>query len=293
MRKYSLTKFNKWKLLRRYQTPHTPYFACDLLRKSNIYNTKHHTSTTKNPTQQTQSRTKPHTFTNMIPTQQTLSIPLMDTRMGIVWSILHFYILYTSNLRIATVSDLALADGSRINKNLMMGNEGLSPTPSRWAYTWPNVPPPTTSEKRSWTSSLCMIMHVTTAEPTLATTNYRWFHPECIKLACWNINHKCGLIFQKTENQWIIWEPENSQWRQRTGCTSSFIKTNRTTNVLDRKDQCRSISIEKLHETKITVNARGRYHYQIEEQVEEITWFSPEKSRISNSTNETFLTAVQ
>ena len=116
-------------------------------------------------------------------------------------------------LRVATVSDLSTTDGRRIDTNIMTGIRGTSPSPSRWAYSWPNIPVPTHSEKKLWTLSLGRIFGVTEANPSLDTTNYRWFHPECIDLACWNINLSTGDILQEAKLRWIIWEPDTNSMR--------------------------------------------------------------------------------
>ena len=72
-------------------------------------------------------------------------------------------------LNIATISDLAIADGSRVDKQILKGYRGGSPTPSRWAYKWPNIPSPTNKERQSWTAALGTILGTTDSDPSLET----------------------------------------------------------------------------------------------------------------------------
>ena len=71
------------------------------------------------------------------------------------------------------ISDLAVADGSRIDLQIFLGNKGTSPTPSKWAYTWPLVPDPSKLEKRAWTRALGRIFNITEGSPNLDPANYR------------------------------------------------------------------------------------------------------------------------
>ena len=195
-------------------------------------------------------------------------------------------------LQVTTVSDLSTADGSCIDSNLMIGNRGTSPSPSRWAYSWPTVPGPTHSEKKAWTASLGRLMGVTTANPSLDTNNYRWYHPECIDISCWNLNLQTVEILQKRKHGWNIWEPDVIDVRVTRGRTL-YKLTEKTTQIISHKNQCRPITIQHQEENKIALTSRGRYHYQQEESIQKQPWYLPPSAdTISEESKNTFLTAV-
>ena len=50
-------------------------------------------------------------------------------------------------LKVATFSDIATADGTQIDESIVQGERSTSPTPSAYAYNWPNVDKPTKAEK--------------------------------------------------------------------------------------------------------------------------------------------------
>ena len=196
------------------------------------------------------------------------------------------------HLKIATISDLAIADGSRVDKQILRGYRGGSPSPSRWAYKWTNVPPPTNNERYSWTMALGTILGITASDPSLETNNYRWFHPECVELSCWNFDRSSGNIFEKAEASWVVWEPEVAPQR-RTRRTAFYTRTAREIHSIERKDQCRAISVTYQGD-KITIESRGRYHIDQEEQREQEPWFLPTDSTpISEIAKDKFMTAVQ
>ena len=195
------------------------------------------------------------------------------------------------SLKIATVADLAVADGSRIDNQILLGNTSMSPTPSRWAYTWPLIPDPTNLEKKVWTRALGSVFHLTEGNPTLDTTNYRWFHPECIVLSCWNINLHSGNILEKTDKEWIVWTPDEATVR-RTRRTARYTRSEQTVSSLLHKEHCRPITVER-HNIKISIKSRGRYHYEAEDQSHTTPWYLPESTTLDNTAIETFTTAVQ
>ena len=77
--------------------------------------------------------------------------------------------------QVATTSDLAIASGMSVDKDILYGKRGHSPTPSRASNKWPNIPCPTPSEKRLWTDGLCQVYNITKNDPLLEYNNYRWF----------------------------------------------------------------------------------------------------------------------
>ena len=159
-------------------------------------------------------------------------------------------------LKIATVADLAVADGSRIDQQIILGNKGTSPTPSRWAYTWPLVPDPSKIEKRTWTRALGRVFNLSEGSPSLELANYRWFHAECITLSCWNLNLHNGNILEKSDKAWIVWRPEETA-TQRTRSTVRYVCTDCTLPSLEQKESCRPITVE-YHNTKISIKNQGR-----------------------------------
>ena len=58
-------------------------------------------------------------------------------------------------LQVATTSDIAIASGMSVDKDILYGKRGHSPTPSRASYRWPTIPVPTLGETRIWTDGLC------------------------------------------------------------------------------------------------------------------------------------------
>ena len=53
-------------------------------------------------------------------------------------------------LKITTLLDLLTADGKKISKDIyQVSPYGTSVTPSTYAYEWPSIPEPTSSEKKN------------------------------------------------------------------------------------------------------------------------------------------------
>ena len=131
-------------------------------------------------------------------------------------------------LRIATISDLATANGVSVDKDIFDGRLGTSPTPSRHAYKWPNVPEPTPSESRKWLESLCRVLQIDRGTRRLVYTNYRHFENEAKAAVGWNLDGATSSIFQRLpEGGGVRWATQPIQPNIRaTRQTSTYYCTN-------------------------------------------------------------------
>ena len=166
-------------------------------------------------------------------------------------------------LRVATISDIAIASGTRVDSEIMEGRRGTSPSPSSNAYDWPNVPEPTTKERSVWRNALCRLLHITAENPSLHDTNYRWFEKEAIKLTGWNLDVNNDIVFQRNEDGWIRWDPMTLEERRTTRRSGIFTKTQQQyafSEDLSFSDW-RPITIKYCEgDNRLCVVAKGRYH---------------------------------
>ena len=197
-------------------------------------------------------------------------------------------------LKVATTSNLAKADGKSIDKHILFGKRGGSPSPSTFAYQWPNIPEPSRAERRIWTICLCKVYGVTESNPTLEYNNYRWFNYESIQHTAWNIDLLSGSVIAKEkDSSWQIWNP---LIRESTGTrrTSLYSKSPTTITNMDQSTHWRPVSIDRIGDN-ITVTSRGRYHASVDTDVgnTDECWYLPEAPTISDSASRKFLTNIQ
>jgi hypothetical protein len=97
------------------------------------------------------------------------------------------------------------ADGKSVNKEILLGKRGNSPTPSRKAHQWPNIPEPTQEELQLWKSTLLQLYDKTENCTTLRSNHWRWFKYSSRQHSAWNRSQD-GKIYQKLKKNWKIWE---------------------------------------------------------------------------------------
>ena len=91
------------------------------------------------------------------------------------------------HLKAATFSDILTADGRQVDTSMLKGEyESTGPNPSRDAYDWPIVPPPTAMEKRKWTETICTMYGVTQNNRRVSGTITRQWGKESSKFTQWS-----------------------------------------------------------------------------------------------------------
>ena len=100
-------------------------------------------------------------------------------------------------LQVATLSDVATANGICIDSDILEGRRGTSPSPSRHAYKWPLVPSPSEAEQRSWTDSICAVLALTRNDRLLIYSQYRYFEANTKLHSYWNYHRQTAQVLQK------------------------------------------------------------------------------------------------
>jgi hypothetical protein len=129
------------------------------------------------------------------------------------------------HLRVVTFSDLISADGKHIDTQLLHGNRGIyHPTPSFHAYHWPQVPPPSSSEKSLWYQALCLVFNISHPDQLVNTNlrNKKWL-THTLEHAQWQLDYKSNLLYQRTGkgSKWTRWKPTTHPSSYSTRATSN------------------------------------------------------------------------
>ena len=183
-------------------------------------------------------------------------------------------------LGVVTLSDIMVADSKSIDKEILSGKRGSSPSPSRHAYRWPNVPPPTPAEIANWRITILLLYDITETDTTLKSHHWRWFKYASRTHTAWNLSMTNGSIYQKEENEWRIWDREESANRssRRAGCTYTATDI-RCPNLGD--GAYAPISVHFTGENTIKIVSRGRYDVPpLGNNAVEAPWYLPATSTV-------------
>jgi len=105
------------------------------------------------------------------------------------------------HLKVATLSDILTADGMRVDASKLKGEyASTGPNPSRDAYEWPIVPPPTATEKRIWTETICTMCGITQNNRQISGTITRHWGKESSKFIQWSYDETSNEILEVKEN---------------------------------------------------------------------------------------------
>ena len=197
-------------------------------------------------------------------------------------------------LQVVTTSDIAIASGMSIDKDILFGKRGHSPTPSRASIKWPNIPSPTPSEKRLWTDGLCQVYNITKNDPLLEYNNYRWFEYHAVHHTQWNLDTSTVEIFQKTGDQkwkkWILLQNSNQQATRRN---IRFTRSPQDEVQVTRFNTWVPLTIQNETEDTISIVSRGRYHRKQKEDDQEEIWFQPRCTQIEPLEEDMFVDNIE
>ena len=161
------------------------------------------------------------------------------------------------------------ADGKSVDKEILLGKRGNSPTPSRKAYQWPNIPEPTQEECQLWKSALLLLYDITENCTTLKSNHWRWFSYSSRQYSAWNRSQD-GKMYQKLKKNWKIWEITD-QSRTRSG---HYYKETEARCTSLGQGQLIPITIKYIGENTIKIVSSGRYDVQpYGHTLEESPWF--------------------
>jgi hypothetical protein len=120
-------------------------------------------------------------------------------------------------LKVATLSDILIADGTEVDHNIFQGIRSNSPTLSEHAYTWPVVPEPSGSEIHIWYATIEKMLRITRNRPRLLTeTAFRW-DTKYVKLSKWTTDQDETYLYEKIQNKWRRWKRQDGdKGRRRT-----------------------------------------------------------------------------
>ena len=193
-------------------------------------------------------------------------------------------------LRVATWSDLMMADGKSIDKEILFGTRGNSPSPSRYAYQWPNIPKPTPEELSNWKSTIMLLYDITENCTTLKSNHWRWFKHSSQQYVVWNLSKTDGKIYQKLKIGWKVWESELNRRRRRAGYR--FKETETICTSLGQ-GQFTPITIEYERENMIKIISKGRYDVPpIENTPVEAPWYSPLTSTVGEAERHLYIQKI-
>ena len=128
-------------------------------------------------------------------------------------------------LRVATVSDLTTADGKKLDLTLLQGKRSTSPSFSEFAYTWPNIPEPTTSEIKTWYTIISMMFSIMESNTRIREeATFKW-DIKSIQYSKWTIGRNGKYVFERNHDHWRKWKRQKCGRRRRQGMTYKFKKT--------------------------------------------------------------------
>ena len=166
-----------------------------------------------------------------------------------------------------------MADGKSIDKRFLGGKRGYSPTPSRLAYQWPNIPEPTPEEISIWKCTLILLYDVTENCTILKSNHWRWFKHSSQKWVVWNLSRTDGKIYQRVKTGWKTWEATGNRRGRRGGYL--FKETEVTCASLNHS-QFTPITIAYERENTIKIVSTGRYDVPpLGGADPEVQWHSP------------------
>lgn len=97
------------------------------------------------------------------------------------------------SLWVVTLSDILTANGKFFDENLIHGKRSkTSPSLSFYRYLWPQVPPPTSSERAVWHIAVTYGLGITDSQLRTTTQSIKQWREESIQYARW--------IFSPTEH---------------------------------------------------------------------------------------------
>ena len=177
-------------------------------------------------------------------------------------------------LQVMTVSDITTADGKQIDIDILRGDRGYSPSPSRNAYEWPRIPEPTKREKEAWTLSLCKMYQITLLRPQLSGTHYGWYTYNTIQYSSWMINVQTAQLYQKWKHLWIEW---HVKMQEKDGVTRKilYFKTNNVIDKLEEVKALRPITVRPEQLDVVSVRNKGRFQPREDEEESFDPWYSP------------------
>jgi hypothetical protein len=132
-------------------------------------------------------------------------------------------------LKVVTLSDLLVADGTGFSIDLVQGHRNyLHPTPSSSRYNWPSVPVPTRSERDTWWHGISLVFDISLAlSRTIPPPTGPW-KSLSIQHSRWLYSSRTQSIYEYlTRNEWMEWAREiggSSGYATRSS-TNLFIKS--------------------------------------------------------------------
>ena len=192
-------------------------------------------------------------------------------------------------LGVVTLSDLMVANGKSIDKDILSGRKGNSPTPSRNAYRWPNIPQPTPAEIANWKSTILLLYDITENNTTLKSNHWRWYKHSSRTHSGWSLSNTNGKIYQKVKNGWIVWDKSDNRRSRRAGCT--YHETEVVSPSLGEGTYA-PITI-KFEGDIIKIISKGRYDVPPMDSIaEEAPWYLPSTSTVGEVEKNLYLQKI-
>ena len=192
------------------------------------------------------------------------------------------------NLGVATLSDIMAADGKSVDKDILLGRRGNSPTPSRKAYQWPNIPEPTQEELQLWKSTLLLLYDITENCTTLKSNHWRWFSYSSRQYSAWNRSQD-GKIYQKLKKSWKIWEITDHRRSRR----EYYYKETETICTSLGQGELLPVTVKYIGESTIKIVSSGRYNVQpYEHAPKESPWYAPSETSVDEEEKELYLQKI-
>ena len=156
-------------------------------------------------------------------------------------------------LRVATVSDIVTANGKEIDKNILQGKRSNSPTFSEFAYTWPNIPSPSTSEIQLWGKIISEMFAITQGNRRIYVESaFRWDY-KFINYSKWTIGEQGLYIYERRFDCWKRWKKQADSRRRRHSTKYVFHD-----NVDEIRTEVRPISVQHEDNNTISLAYKGK-----------------------------------
>lgn len=152
-------------------------------------------------------------------------------------------------------------------------NTTINPNPSYYRYQWPEVPPPTTTEKVIWTTALIFTFRIN-IEQLRANHNVMEWHLLTPLYSRWIYSVIEQNLYQHLDNgKWTIWKTIREHRHHRTRLsTSSFECTNDTVCTLPAE----------VYVASVTWQSSNRVHLMSTSPIADASRSSTEASQDTN-----------
>lgn len=138
------------------------------------------------------------------------------------------------HLQVVTLSDLITADRRFYDTDMIRGIRGSNnPNPSRYCYSWPDIPVPSPAERSIWHSALTYTFQINESQMQMEHEVGNWKASASL-YAKWIYSSSEHRLFERESSQrWTIWRPAPETRRHRTRLSSSlFVRSSHVVTQL-------------------------------------------------------------